>query len=280
VRPVGSVPFLKFSHRARYAARGRVYFCRGSLWIGHGQGRTQRHEHHAHQITLPFAGVCRFRTEENGDWAGFTGAFVRSERPHQFEMEDLEEVAQLFVEPESAEGRALARRFAGADVSPLTEVDRAALRGMLLGAWRAGAPNPEMIAAGRAAIAALADAPSSVTGLDPRVARSLDFIRARVRGAITLSDVAASAALSPGRFRHLFVRETGAAFRPYVLWLRLNVAIECSMQGGSWTEAAHEAGFADSAHLSRTFKRMFGMNPATLVLQRPARTSGRTSLTP
>ena len=38
------------------------------------------------------------------------------------------------------------------------------------------------------------------------------------------------------------------------------------MQGGSWTESAHEAGFADSAHLSRTFKRMFGMNPATLVL--------------
>ena len=52
------------------------------------------------------------------------------------------------------------------------------------------------------------------------------------------------------------------------------------MQGGSWTEAAHEAGFADSAHLSRTFKRMFGMNPATLVLQRPARASGRTPLTP
>ncbi len=104
--------------------------------------------------------------------------------------------------------------------------------------------------------------------------RSLDFIRARVRGAITLSDVAASAALSPGRFRHLFVRETGAAFRPYVLWLRLNVAIECSMRGGSWTEAAHEAGFADSAHLSRTFKRMFGMNPATLMLQRSPRAPG------
>jgi AraC-like DNA-binding protein len=75
----------------------------------------------------------------------------------------------------------------------------------------------------------------------------------------------AAAALSTGRFRHLFVRETGVAFRPYVLWLRLNVAIECSMQGRSWTEAAHEAGFADSAHLSRTFRRMFGMNPATLV---------------
>ena len=83
-------------------------------------------------------------------------------------------------------------------------------------------------------------------------------------GRFALTGVAA-AALSPSRFRHLFVQETGAAFRAYVLWLRLNVAIECSMAGGSWTAAAHEAGFADSAHLTRTFKRMFGMNPATLV---------------
>lgn len=261
-------------------ARGRILFWQGgSLWIGQGHGRTRRHGHHAHQVTLPFAGVCRFRTEEDGDWAGFAGAFVHSERPHQFEMEGLEEVAQLFVEPETAEGRALARRFADADVSSLAEADRVATLAMLLGAYRAGAPDPEMVAAGRAAVAALADAPSSTSELDPRIARSLDFIRARVRSAIALSDVAASAALSPGRFRHLFVHETGTAFRPYVLWLRLNVAIECAMRGGSWTEAAHEAGFADSAHLSRTFKRMFGMNPATLMLQRSPRAPGAARLT-
>jgi AraC-like DNA-binding protein len=34
--------------------------------------------------------------------------------------------------------------------------------------------------------------------------------------------------------------------------------------GVSLTTAAHEAGFADSAHLSRTFKRMFGMTPSDL----------------
>ena len=71
-------------------------------------------------------------------------------------------------------------------------------------------------------------------------------------------------ALSPSRFRHLSV-ETGTTFRAYLLWLRLNLAIESWMAGKSWTGAAQEAGFADSAHLTRTFKRMFRIAHASLV---------------
>ena len=248
-------------------ARGRVYFWPGgSLWIGRGRGRSQWHEHHAHQITLPFERACRFRSEESGGWTEFMGAFVRSERHHQFEIEDMA-AAQLFVEPETVEGRALGRRFADADISPLPESDRAAMAGMLLTACQAGATDGEMVATARAAVAVLAGAPVADAAVDARIAKALDLLRARIRGPLRLADAAGAAALSPGRFRHLFVQETGTAFRAYVLWLRLNVAIECSMAGGSWTEAAHEAGFADSAHLTRTFKRMFGMNPATLVRQ-------------
>jgi len=84
----------------------------------------------------------------------------------------------------------------------------------------------------------------------------------------TVKQLADVAGMSARNFARIFVQETGVAFRSYVLWLRLNVAIERSMAGGSWTEAAHEAGFADSAHLSRTFKRMFGINPATLTRDR------------
>ena len=250
-------------------ALGRVYLWQGgSLWIGRGHGRTDRHGHHAHQITLPVEGACRLRREPDGEWTDFDAVFVPSGQLHQFEMEDLAEVAQLFVEPETAEGRVLARRYPDGQASPLLAADRAAALEIVLGPYRAGADAEAMIAAGRAAVAALAGAATAPAELDPRIARSLSFIRARLRSPIGLADVAAAAALSTDRFRHLFVRETGVAFRPYVLWLRLNVAIECSMQGRTWTEAAHEAGFADSAHLSRTFRRMFGMNPATLVRSR------------
>jgi AraC-like DNA-binding protein len=136
---------------------------------------------------------------------------------------------------------------------------------MLRTAYGSRLADAEMVATARSAVALLAAAPIPDPGLDARIVKALDFIRARIRGPIALADAAAAAALSPDRFRHLFVHQTGASFRTYVLWSRLNVAIERSMAGDSWTEAAHEAGFADSAHLTRTFKRMFGINPATLV---------------
>lgn len=54
------------------------------------------------------------------------------------------------------------------------------------------------------------------------------------------------------------------SLRSYLLWLRINVAIEAAIAGASWTQAAHKAGFADSAHLSRTHKRMFGIEPTAI----------------
>jgi hypothetical protein len=69
--------------------------------------------------------------------------------------------------------------------------------------------------------------------------------------------------LSPDRFRHLFIEETGMRFRPYVLWLRIEIALAAFAAGRSLTEASHAGGFADSAHFSRTFKRMFGIAPSS-----------------
>lgn len=248
-------------------ALGRVYFWQGgSLWIGRGQGRTDWHDHHAHQIALPLDGTCLFRSEADGGWTEFSGAFVRSHCHHQFEVEGLT-VAHVFVEPETLAGRALSRRFGDDDISPLAEPERGAMAAMLMAAYRAGAGDDEMVSTAKAALAVLAGALPAGAIVDARIAKAIEYIRGHIRGPISLADAAAVAALSPGRFRHLFVQETGAAFRAYLLWSRLSVAIACSMAGGSWTDAAHEAGFADSAHLTRTFKRMFGLSPTTLVRQ-------------
>ena len=86
-------------------------------------------------------------------------------------------------------------------------------------------------------------------------------------------EIAEAVFLSPSRFRHLFVEETGMAFRPYVLWLRLQRAIECHTSGENLTNAAYTAGFSDLAHMSRTFRRMFGIAPGALDQQGAATSS-------
>jgi AraC-like DNA-binding protein len=51
-----------------------------------------------------------------------------------------------------------------------------------------------------------------------------------------------------------------------ILWLRLQRAACDVMDGASVTAAAHRAG--DSAHLTRTFRRMLGVTPTDLALRR------------
>ena len=73
------------------------------------------------------------------------------------------------------------------------------------------------------------------------------------------SQVASQIALSESRFLHLFSEELGITWRPYLLWRRMMCAIQALINNTSATEAAHLAGFSDSAHLSRTFRKTFGM---------------------
>jgi AraC-like DNA-binding protein len=83
--------------------------------------------------------------------------------------------------------------------------------------------------------------------------------------------VADVACLSPSRFRHLFVEQTGMALRPYILWRRFLRVWELLMSGASLSAAAHAAGFADAAHLSRTSRSMFGFPPSAMQMLGPLR---------
>jgi AraC family transcriptional regulator len=247
------------------ASTGRIYFWQGgSLWIGWGRGRTQWHAHHAHQIAVAPEGAFRFRSEAQGRWESFEGAVVSSHCAHEFEIDGLA-IAHLFVEPESRAGRALADRFGATAVSALPAPEGRALAHALFQVFDATPDREPMVDAATRALAALCGTTTDPDqALDPRLARALAYLRANVRNPIALGDVAAAVALSESRFRHLFVAGTGSSFRAYLLWLRINLAIEAVMAGASWTEAAHEAGFADSAHLTRTHQRIFGIEPSAI----------------
>ncbi|MEI7013179.1 AraC family transcriptional regulator [Leptospira licerasiae] len=103
--------------------------------------------------------------------------------------------------------------------------------------------------------------PSRVS-LDPRVLSATRRMKSALPGSISVPELAKEAGFSETRFMHVFKLQMGLPVRQYQLWLRLHEAAKLLKEGGNLTEASHAAGFADQAHLSRTFKRMFGVQPS------------------
>ena len=78
------------------------------------------------------------------------------------------------------------------------------------------------------------------------------------------SKLAANLYLSESRFTHLFKLQAGMSLSRYVLWCRVQLALQAIAGGVNITQAAHQAGFADLAHMSRSFRAMIGVNPSAL----------------
>jgi len=243
---------------------GRIVLWRGgSLWIGQAGEPTEFHSHHAVQITLSFTeGGVRFR-RPGGNWNTYRAAIIAMHQPHAFEARG-ESVAMIFVEPESCEGRALHRICLGEWISSLAYESLELEIAALAAAYKARAPDSELAACARFVITRLA-ATNTVpaASLDKRIEYAVELLREHIGETVQLADIADAACLSPDRFRHLFIEQTGMRFRPYVLWLRIEIALTALASGKNLTEASLAGGFADSAHFSRTFKRMFGIAPSS-----------------
>ncbi|TGK33281.1 AraC family transcriptional regulator [Leptospira gomenensis] len=98
--------------------------------------------------------------------------------------------------------------------------------------------------------------------MDPRIESVVKKLSSSVPETISWEEWAASTGLSESRLIHLFKEEVGIPMRKYIQWLRIKACVSYLAQGRSLTAASHEAGFADQAHMSRTFREMFGLKPS------------------
>jgi AraC-like DNA-binding protein len=230
-------------------------------------GTIAPHSHYAIQLAIGAPDGLRVQFGRNGAWQACHGALVPSRATHTIDVAGCEWTAVLFIEPETPQGRALAARLQGGlEILDADAVAVAAKR--LERAWRTQ-KSPDAVRAVclqllRDLSRAAPQAPS-----DPRILAAIEYLRQRVDQNVPLATVAGAAHLSPGRFRHLFVEQTGMPLRTYVLWRRLLHVWELLMQGETLSRAAHAAGFSDSAHLSRTARTMFGLPPSVLQMNGP-----------
>lgn len=213
------------------------------------------HAHHAMHLLLARTGDLRVRV--GGDEHRAPGVLTAPDVKHAVEAADRV-VVLAFWDPESVDGASLRATFRGS-VRLISEDERRALLVDL-----PDVPGRDDLDAFLArAVGALA-APGARPRMDPRVRELLQVLRDDAEIDTSLEALAARVGLSPSRLMHVFTESVGTPLRPYLLWLKLQRAATSIVNGVALTEAAVHAGFADAAHMSRTFRRMFGMSPSAL----------------
>lgn len=99
--------------------------------------------------------------------------------------------------------------------------------------------------------------------VDGRLLRALEAIDAE---GLSVAEASARLGLSESRLTHLTTETLGAPPRVWRAWFKLQRAIrEAALGEANLTQAAHRAGFADSAHLTRTSKQLLGVRPAEML---------------
>lgn len=100
------------------------------------------------------------------------------------------------------------------------------------------------------------------SSVDERIKNVISYIQTNLGKTTVMKELTETAYLSESRLFHLFKTEIGIPIRKYILWCRIRQAIKLVIEGSSLTQSAQVSGFADVAHLNRTFVSFFGMSPS------------------
>ena len=220
-----------------------------------------RHRHHAAQLCVGVDGPLHLRTDAGAPWLEHRAFYVPPDRPHEFAA-TATSTAIVYVAAESTEFAAL-RVLLGPDddIKPLPVKSRVLAELRRLSAAGGTAQEAQAVCL---SLLGLEESHARHAPFDPRIVRCLSVIRSHLDRPLRLAELAAKLGVSESWLAHHFTDAVGVPIRRYVLWQRLWRAMKAALKGGTLTRAAHEAGFSDSAHLSRTFRQTFGVAPSFL----------------
>lgn len=237
----------------------------GCLFIGRHDRQLPVHAHQAIQLVVADEGDHRVRASEADPWVTYSVAAIPTRHPHSLDVTDADYGAVVFVEPETREGRAITQRLLAGGIAEAGDAEVRLITRAIFSEWLEGRKD-EVVRLTRHLVGTIAAGVQPAVVTDPRILSAIDYINRHVDRPLTLDEVAAHVCLSPSRFRHLFSEQTSMGLRPYVLWRRFLLSWDLIMKGATLSEAAHAAGFADAAHLSRTSTRTFGFSPSAMQL--------------
>src|SRR5262245_5376156 len=228
--------------------------------------RRALHAHHSMHFVLAVPGYLLVRTAPHGRWTQAAGVLTAPDTPHAIDARGSNQVI-IFFDPESDVGAAIRPALTG-PVRLISRDERSALVREVEDPSSFASANAHEWSLRAAATLGLTPLESRPI-LHPRIRKLLAKLRrSGLEHDTSLEGLAADVGMSPGRLMHVFTESIGIPLRPYLAWLRVQRAACAILGGASLTEAAQVAGFADAAHMSRTFKHKLGFPPSVLRLMR------------
>ena len=221
------------------------------------------HSHNAPQLSIGLDEQFSLSCGENLEPKVMRAALIGANVEHSF-GDSSGRLINLYFDPESRTARELSDRM---NPSSNLEIETEAVESLLAdlrNGWESSFSCRDAFALTENLLQTLFQSRKFESDYDPRIKRALEILKNAPDNLISADAVAAEINLSPSRFAHLFRNQVGLPVRRYLLWTRLRNAVRMLGEGESLTTIAHAAGFADSAHLTRTFKQMFGVAPSEI----------------
>lgn len=219
------------------------------------------HESPAIKVCVALEGSFGLRVREDDTFANYKSAIIAPGAPHAIDGRH-NRMVMLLLAPETELAQPLTPIFSKNGITRLADDAVEKIRQLFEDFEARLALNGGVEDVCRQMVEAIRSETS--VPIDSRVAQSIELIRSSRDEGISIAEIAAGAELSESRFSHLFTENVRVPVRRYLLWLRLRDAMHLLAKGESLTEVAHEAGFSDSAHLTRTFRSLLGIAPSAL----------------
>lgn len=214
-------------------------------------GSAEPHTHAAVQVLLVLGGDVLL-VDRHGHQRQVAAAIIPAGVRHELRAAPGACGLLAYLDPAGPAGRAATARARGGGG------DAAAVS-----TWQAAAHPPGGTSVADLPVTHCSAAPGrGAAGLPTALARAVEMIPQLIGGPLLLEDLAARVGLSASRLGHLFAEHLHLPYPAWRRWARLLHAIEAVRGDATLTEAAHAAGFADSAHLTRTCRAMFGITPS------------------
>ncbi|MGD9162080.1 MAG: helix-turn-helix domain-containing protein [Desulfobacteraceae bacterium] len=231
----------------------------GSLYLFHGYSMflgtlpvPKLHSHHVTEIVIGKRSSVNIVTEK-GTYKNDI-ILIGPDRPHTAKG-DPKEVVIIILDPESELSLKLVSKYLGDNDAASIPVKRDM---QAINRYFSDPSIENALKIYHSFIDSLEFTDSKKTQKDIRITEAVNFIRNLDVKKASTNEIAEHVGLSEGRLIHLFKEQIGIPIRRYLIWHRIMHVMRVLLSGKSPTCAAHEAEFADYAHLSRNFTAMFG----------------------